>query len=163
MFGITRVPKPNCDVLVGQHPSHARHIIVMVKDQIYAMDVYDSKNGARITIESIEKYVSSLSLELFYLFILKIAARQLEAVLEKERNTPKKQAPIGLFTGTHRDYWTKYHAHLETISPVNRESFNKIETALFAVSLDEGVYSTVDSFARKSFGMPLITAARILK
>ena len=55
LFGVTRVPKPNCDVLVGEHPSRARHIIVLVKDQIYSVDVYDSQTGSRFSIPYIEK------------------------------------------------------------------------------------------------------------
>jgi hypothetical protein len=77
--------------------------------------------------------------------------RQLEAVVQQDQATHQKQLPVGLFTGTHRDNWSNYHAHLEALSPVNKESFKTIETALFAVSLDEGTYPTLDSFARNFF------------
>ncbi|KAJ3404461.1 hypothetical protein HDV05_007147, partial [Chytridiales sp. JEL 0842] len=54
LFGITRVPKPTCDVIVGQHPAHAKHIVVSFKDQFYSINVYDV-SGARISMDLIEK------------------------------------------------------------------------------------------------------------
>jgi hypothetical protein len=58
-----------------------------------------------------------------------------------------KEAPIGLLTGTQRDTWTELHGHLSALSPQNKESFTLIETALFAVALDDRVFTDVDSFA----------------
>ncbi|KAI9096994.1 acyltransferase ChoActase/COT/CPT [Phlyctochytrium arcticum] len=116
LFGITRVPKPECDINVGSHPSHSKHIAVMVKDQIFAVDVYDAHSGERLSLQDMEK--------------------QLKAVVES-LHSDKLQAPVGLFTAVHRDTWAEMHAHLEKLSAVNRESFSVIEQALFVVSLDD--------------------------
>ena len=58
IFGITRVPKPNVDILVGSHPCPSTHIIVLVKDQVYIVHVYDLKTSTprRISIATIQKY-----------------------------------------------------------------------------------------------------------
>ncbi len=53
LFGITRVPAPGSDILVGSHPCKARHILVLYQDQLFVVDVYDSETGERITIASI--------------------------------------------------------------------------------------------------------------
>jgi len=55
MFGVTRVPKPECDELVGGYPAKSRHIIVHAKDQIFVVEVYDSKTGARLMVSDIER------------------------------------------------------------------------------------------------------------
>ncbi|TPX71179.1 hypothetical protein SpCBS45565_g01373 [Spizellomyces sp. 'palustris'] len=117
IFGITRVPKAECDVNVGSHPTHAKHVVVLVRDQIYAVDVYDANNGERVSITDIEK--------------------QLKTVVQSVTRSKEMQPPIGLFTAIHRDKWAEMHKHLEDLSAVNRESFKTIETALFAVSLDD--------------------------
>jgi carnitine O-acetyltransferase len=59
LFGITRVPKAGCDVIVGQHPAHSKHIVVSFRDQFYAVDIFDP-SGARVPIAAIEKYVRML-------------------------------------------------------------------------------------------------------
>lgn len=53
LFGITRVPRPGLDVLVGSHPSKARHVLVLYQDQLFAVDVYDSETGERVSIAAI--------------------------------------------------------------------------------------------------------------
>jgi hypothetical protein len=59
LFGITRVPKPGCDVNVGSHPAHSKHIIVAVRNQFYVVPVIDP-SGARVSIDAIAKYVPSI-------------------------------------------------------------------------------------------------------
>ncbi|KAI9344515.1 acyltransferase ChoActase/COT/CPT [Zopfochytrium polystomum] len=116
MFGITRVPKPGCDVNVGQHPAHSRHVIVMARDQIYAVNVLD-KSGARLTLAAIEK--------------------QLQAVVDDVLAAKDVQPAVAILTAEHRDVWAEVHAHMEKLSPHNERSFDVIERGLFAVSLDD--------------------------
>jgi carnitine O-acetyltransferase len=52
MFGITRIPIQNEDVLVTHQDS--KHIIVMIQDQIYAVDVFD-QTGDRVSLSKIEE------------------------------------------------------------------------------------------------------------
>ncbi|KAI8820719.1 acyltransferase ChoActase/COT/CPT [Fimicolochytrium jonesii] len=117
LFGITRVPKAGCDYNVGSHPSPSKHIVVLARDQIYLVDVYDATTGNRVTIESIE--------------------RQLVSVLEHAQSGNQKQLPISLFTALHRDKWAEIHSHLQKLGQANKDNFAGIETALFAVSLDD--------------------------
>ena len=78
--------------------------------------------------------------------------RQLERVKQQVRSDiAKREAPIGLLTGTQRDTWAELHGHLSALSPQNKESFAFIETALFAVALDDQVYTNVDAFASEFF------------
>ncbi len=82
--------------------------------------------------------------------------RQLERVKQQVRSDmAKREAPIGLLTGTQRDTWTELHGHLSSLSPQNKESLALIETALFAVALDDRVFTNVDSFASEFFIKPI--------
>ena len=78
---------------------------------------------------------------------MKLMSRQLQKVLDHAQQDASKEAPIGILTGTHRDTWAALHEHLEKLDPVNRKSFELIETALFAVALDSNIYPDLDSLA----------------
>ena len=56
LFGITRVPKPECDTLAGSYPPKSRHIIVLVRDQIFVMDVV-REDGVPLSPSEIRSYV----------------------------------------------------------------------------------------------------------
>jgi hypothetical protein len=87
-----------------------------------------------------------------------LGGRQLESVIQQVYSEASKEAPIGIFTGTHRDTWAELHGHLCQLSPQNKESFGQIETALFAVALDDRLYTDVDSFARRFFFFDMLLA-----
>lgn len=90
--------------------------------------------------------------------------RQLERVKQQVRSDmAKREAPIGLLTGTQRDTWTELHGHLSSLSPQNKESFALIETALFAVALDDRVFTNVDSFASEFFFIKAINSSIVLE
>lgn len=125
MFGITRVPKPGCDVLVGDHPSKAQHIIVLLKDQIFVVYVYDSKTGGRLRSKDIERFQRLIS--------------QFRECIKRVESGKKLQPPVGILSGQHRDKWAEHHGHLLAIDKKNAESFHMIETALFAVYLDHRI------------------------
>lgn len=40
MFSVTRVPLHHCDVLVQADPKFVRHIVVLLRDQVYKLNVY---------------------------------------------------------------------------------------------------------------------------
>ncbi|KAI8593385.1 acyltransferase ChoActase/COT/CPT [Geranomyces variabilis] len=132
IFGITRVPKPGCDINVGSHPCRSKHIVVLARDQVYKVDILDSKTGDRVPVAAIEK--------------------QLAAVVKDVQQNKDTQAPIPLFTGLHRDRWAEIHKHLEDLDPVNRESFETIETAIFAISLDDySLPHTLEDLGKNTF------------
>lgn len=132
MFGITRVPKPDCDILVGSHPASAQHIIVMVKDQIFIVYLYDRKTGGRIPVKEVE--------------------RQFWDCIAIVQSGDALQPPIGLLSGQHRDKWAEHHGHLLTLGQRNSDSFNMIESSLFSVCLDHRIVPDgVTDLARNVF------------
>ena len=91
LYGVTRVPRPSCDILVGLHPCKSQHIVVLVKDQIFVVNVYDQKGG-RIGVKDLE--------------------RQFSECIHRVNSGKKMQPPIGLLSGQHRDKWAEHHGHL---------------------------------------------------
>ncbi|KAJ3053646.1 hypothetical protein HK097_003759 [Rhizophlyctis rosea] len=132
MIGITRVPKPGCDINVGSHPAEGRHIVVLVRDQVYVAEVYEEGTWNRVSVADIEK--------------------QLKYIVGDITKKKIPQPAIPSFTGVHRDIWAEMHAHLKQLSVRNAESFFTIETALFAVCLDDyHLPSNIDYHARNVF------------
>ncbi|KAG0238321.1 hypothetical protein BGW42_005554 [Actinomortierella wolfii] len=115
LIGYTRIPQHGCDRLVHvPFPNPAKHIVLIVDDQFFKIDVY-SAEGKRLLDGDIERQ-----------FLL--ALEQLKHI--------EASAPIGLLTCDHRDAWTVAREHLLTLDPLNRESLQTIEEALFCVTLD---------------------------
>lgn len=119
IFGVTRIPKSNCDVNYDIFPTPATHITVLVRDQIFKVPVYDSQNSTRIRNVDIES-------------LLQKCIDQVEAL-----KTEDYQPPVGLFTALHRDKWADIHQRIEDHSQINRDSFREIEESIFTVSLDD--------------------------
>ena len=119
LFGVTRVPKPECDVLVGLHPCKSQHIVLLVKDQIFVVYAYDQKTGGRISDKEME--------------------RQFQECINRVQTGKKMQPPIGILSGQHRDKWAEHHGLLLQSSPKNAETFALIESAIFAVALDDRI------------------------
>ncbi|KAI8924064.1 acyltransferase ChoActase/COT/CPT [Entophlyctis helioformis] len=117
IFGISRIPKPDCDVLVGGFKSPSKHIIVLVRDQIYAVNVYDQQTGKRLAISDI--------------------LRQLRSIVAEVTAGKDIQPPVCIMTSENRNNWAKSRAHLESLGGANTETFKWIDSALFAVSLDD--------------------------
>ncbi|KAJ3217925.1 hypothetical protein HK099_005296 [Clydaea vesicula] len=131
IFGVTRRPLAGCDENVQSFPATAKHINVLVRDQIYSVDVFDSNTGSRLPISAIES--------------------QLQAVVEDVEKSDA-QPPICLLTSEHRDSWAKTYRHLKGLDSVNRESFANIESSLFNVSLDDWVVDkSLTGMARNVF------------
>ncbi|KAJ8324425.1 hypothetical protein O5D80_006681 [Batrachochytrium dendrobatidis] len=132
IFGISRIPVAECDVLVGSFPSPYKHFMVMVRDQIYVAWAYDPQSGKRLTVSEIQ--------------------RQLQDIASHVDKTHHMEPPIGIFTGHHRDVWSKWHAHLVSLGGENKVTFKWIDTALFSVSLDDVAISpSLDDHARATF------------
>lgn len=58
VLGVTRIPLPHCDTF-SQVNEHANHVIIIVRDQIYPLDVYHVVGGERkrVTLEELERLV----------------------------------------------------------------------------------------------------------
>ncbi|KXS20680.1 acyltransferase ChoActase/COT/CPT [Gonapodya prolifera JEL478] len=121
LYGGTRIPGSPEDLIVTQHPNHNRHIVVLVKDQVFKVDVLGPK-GERITNEEIK--------------------RLLKSCVDAALSTPA-EAPVTIFATNHRDRTYEYTEELLALSPKNRENHQIMVDALFALCLDD--YSTEDS------------------
>ncbi|KAI8340703.1 acyltransferase ChoActase/COT/CPT [Chlamydoabsidia padenii] len=114
----TRVPLPYCDALVQANLSDIYHIAVLACDQVYTLKVFELVDGKkkRLSIDQLEKGLLAI-------------------ISHASKNTQKC---IPLLTSWDRDNWAKARNHLLTVDPVgNRKSLSAIETALFAVCLDD--------------------------
>lgn len=115
IFGTTRIPGATADTIRSSHPAKAKHIVVLISDQIYKVDVLDDAGG-RVSVKTIEN--------------------QLYAVGQNNSET-KAQPPIGVLTAGHRDNWFQAYSKLKDLSPQNSANFEVINDALFAVALDD--------------------------
>lgn len=101
----------------------SRHIVVLVRDQPYSVEV-KSADGATID------------------------ARELEAKLwavVRDVEAAELDPPVGALTGLDRDTWTDAREYLLRLSAINRETCSAIEDALFVVALDDWTRSDAPS------------------
>ncbi|KAG9120383.1 hypothetical protein FRC07_004145, partial [Ceratobasidium sp. 392] len=119
LFNITRIPKPDCDMLNAK-PSekNGRHIHVMLNDWCYSIQAYDGA-GRNVGVKEIEHRLWE---------VVKDVQRR------EERGERAKR--IGILTADERTQWAKNREHILTLSDQNRDSFSTIESALFTISLD---------------------------
>jgi carnitine O-acetyltransferase len=131
LFGITRVPKPGCDILVGDFPPKSKHIVVLVADQIFKVVVYNVKTNTRLCNSDIESLFKEC---------IRIA-----------NDLDKRQPPICILSAQDRDEWAQDHGHLLTLGN-NAASFAEIESALFSVNFDHKlIKKDVTNFAKNVF------------
>lgn len=107
MFGVTRVPKPENDILVGDHPAKGKTAMILIDDQIFIIDVLGC------SIQQIHD--------------------NLVNCVQQLANLKKRSPPIGILTTEHRVRWSKQY---EKIERLNRDQLKKINESLFAVCLD---------------------------
>ncbi|KAI9202939.1 acyltransferase ChoActase/COT/CPT, partial [Polychytrium aggregatum] len=123
-FGATRVPSPNADTVILNHPATANHIIVMASNQIFKMDVRKD-DGTRLSLHDLQ--------------------RSLYKITEHSLHDAPEPA-IGRLTAVDRDTWTQTYQHLLSLDKQNAENMKIIQDALFVVCLDDS--STVANFDR---------------
>ncbi|KAG9104066.1 hypothetical protein FRC06_005766 [Ceratobasidium sp. 370] len=119
LFNLTRIPKPDCDMLNAK-PSekNGRHIHVMLNDWSYSIQVYDGA-GRNIGVKEIERRLWEV--------VKDVQSRE-------ERGERAKR--VGILTADERTRWAQNREHLLMLSDQNRHSFSTIESALFTISLD---------------------------
>jgi carnitine O-acetyltransferase len=117
VFGVTRIPAiPHDFNTEAKHPISARHITVMARNNIYAVDVIDSQ-GQIISLPQLEQTLTSI-------------------VAEARRANGQ---PVGVLTAAARDDWARAREQLLSVSSRNRQSINSIEDSLFVLALDSSV------------------------
>ncbi|RKO88367.1 acyltransferase ChoActase/COT/CPT [Blyttiomyces helicus] len=114
MFNSTRIPKIPSDVTRGADSKTNTHIVVLRHNQFFTFDSVHP-DGRQLSAAEIEA--------------------QIQRIYETAGNS--KETPVGLLTTENRDVWTKAREDLLAASPVNQKSLDAIETALFAVCLDD--------------------------
>jgi len=114
-FGATRVPAQQCDKVITPFPATARHIILLIKDIMYKVQVLGD-NGERLPLEAIEKSFT-------------------QAVEDAQKG--KETVPIGMLGTAQRDAYLASYNHLLKLSPENRKNMKDVEGALFCVALDD--------------------------
>ncbi|KAI8976252.1 acyltransferase ChoActase/COT/CPT [Pilobolus umbonatus] len=117
IFGVTRVPLYDCDTLVQ---SNSHHISVIVRDQIYIVNVYkevSKDTWVPMTTNEIEK--------------------SLLGILGHVNQLDSLSVPIPLLTSWDRDNWTTARNHLLTIDPTHRENLQLIESSILTLALDD--------------------------
>ena len=123
LYGITRIPSlPHDWNTATPHPTVARHITVIVRDNFYELEVV-RKDGTFLGADSIEQGFWN--------------------IIEDAKKADG--AGVGVLSSDHRDTWTHSREHLLSVSPVNRKSINSIEDSIFSVSLDSSVLKLPDS------------------
>jgi carnitine O-acetyltransferase len=55
-FGVTRIPGEKADTISATFPVPSKHIIVLIRDQIYKVDVLGA-DGSRLPLKEIERYL----------------------------------------------------------------------------------------------------------
>lgn len=110
LFNTTRIPELEKDRIF--HDPSAKHLLVIRKGHFYAFDVLDASGSIRSPKE---------------------IAACLKAILEDNR--PPNEHPVGILTTSERDQWARARSHL--LETGNQEILKKIDSALFAMMLDE--------------------------
>ncbi|CAO3627431.1 unnamed protein product [Mucor hiemalis] len=122
IYSVTRVPLHHCDTLVQADAKKIRHIAILLRDQVYKLDVYKELKKdiwVMLTTEEIESALLTL----------------IAHVTQLANNA---SPPVSLLSSWQRDNWAVARNHLLAIEPqLHRQNLNTIETALFAVALDD--------------------------
>ncbi|KAI8873600.1 acyltransferase ChoActase/COT/CPT, partial [Ramicandelaber brevisporus] len=118
-FGVSRVALPGCDKVIGDHPSTSTHAVVLVRDQVYRIELVDPTDGkTRMAAGDIEQ--------------------QLWSVIDQVQALTELDPPVGCLTADNRDGWATARAHLLKIDPVNNaNALETIDTAVLCIALDD--------------------------
>jgi hypothetical protein len=96
-FGVTRIPKPDSDELVNiAHPHPSRHVVVLVRDQVFRLELFDHRNDRLRDVEELEA--------------------SLRGIVEEVEKGDLLDLPVGVLTGSDRDHWAEVRTHTPTTS-----------------------------------------------
>ncbi|XP_068139865.1 LOW QUALITY PROTEIN: carnitine O-palmitoyltransferase 2, mitochondrial [Drosophila tropicalis] len=120
LFGTSRIPRLGKDELV--HAPESKHILVMRRGHMYAVNVLDSSG-----------FIESPS----------VIIGRLKAVLQLDSQREEAEVPLGVLTSAQRDEWAKARAHLVSSSHNADILQREVDASLFCVCLDtkeDGVF-----------------------
>lgn len=114
LFATNRTPAQGADVLHTVFPSTSKHVILMLRNQLYQLDVIHP-DGTRMSDQEIERMIYAAGQD------------SLEG---------QTQAPVGILTAGQRDNWAQAYASLSR-DTTNKDNLRVIEEALMCVCLDD--------------------------
>ena len=124
LFSAARIPKKNRDDI--EKKSFQKHIIVLYRGYIFSLNVL-SNSGEVKAYEQIKA--------------------ELEHICSPNQST---QGPgLGILTSMDREKWASTREDLQKINHVNGGHIEKIETAIFALCLDEESPSTLEDTSKQ--------------
>lgn len=113
LFGTSRIPRLGKDELV-QTPD-SKHILVMRRGNMYAMNVLDSSG-----------YIESAS----------VILGRLRSIMEQDAQREAASVPLGVLTASPRDEWAKTREHFVSSSRNAELLQREVDAALFCICLD---------------------------
>lgn len=116
LFAASRIPEPDKDRIF--RAANPKHVVIFVKGHAYTMDVLDEHGN-----------IESPSLIL----------GRLKQVVRLAETETLNEFPVGVLTTENRDVWANLRKHIMKVG--NGNSLRLIDSALFAISLDEQVFN----------------------
>lgn len=119
LFGATRIPKRDKDVIYRSDKT--RHVVVLKAGNFYTIEVLDKSGNIREPefILTQLKYLASI-------------------------NPSEAKNPIAALTTSNRRVWAAARSHLISLSTKNADNLTLIDSALFAISLDDTFYDAAN-------------------
>ncbi|KAJ3073133.1 Carnitine O-acetyltransferase mitochondrial [Podochytrium sp. JEL0797] len=117
MFSTSRIPQEAVDAV--SEPVESKHIVVMIKNQMYKLEIVDSE-GKMATLKELQR------------LLFAIGASSLETEV---------QPNVGLLTSTNRNEWAENSTKLASLSPANASNLTTLSSSLFVLCLDD--HSTI--------------------
>ncbi|PGH23492.1 hypothetical protein AJ80_02446 [Polytolypa hystricis UAMH7299] len=111
MFNACRLPAEGADHPVKYEAKDNQHIIVLRKNQIFKVQTH--LNGQQLNTSELQQ--------------------QFERIYKKAERVPA----VGALTSANRDFWTAARKKLLAANPANLEALKGVESASFAVCLDD--------------------------
>lgn len=118
LFNSTRIPKQDKDEIVKSDPKKNRHVLVLRNGQFYTFDLIDHDGNL-------------LAPEYVY--------ANLHHIANLSHDT-KDLLSISELTSDDRNVWAKERDHLISLSSRNRQNLEKLDSALFALCLDDKTF-----------------------
>lgn len=122
LFNSTRVPRKGKDEILKSDPRFNRHVLVMKGGQFYTFDVLDEDGN----LKSPESIYANL------------------AHIANQPVSDKVLHSISELGTAERDFWAEEREYLVNLSETNKRNLDKLDSAIFALCLDEVAYPVPD-------------------
>lgn len=118
LFNSTRVPKKDKDEILKSNPEKNRHVVVLKNGEFFVFDVFDERGNLNTP-----EYIYS----------------NLHYIANNCRPNQGNQS-ITELTTAERNFWAAERDHLVSLSAKNKENLDKLDSAIFALCLDDVCY-----------------------